>query len=298
VDWVSVAALVIYGALLIAHFVSTRWIERRIQHGFDGKIENLKAELRQNEERLKHDLRTKEAEISALREGVLSGRANRQALLDKRRLEAVEKVWTAVIALGPAKALSATMSIINYDEVVKDPEKRQVIEHFLPRTDDHSKPIAMNEQPFVSQIAWAYFLAYLAIIRSACIRAELLRGGIEEPEELLDVKEIKEVLKAALPHQSQFIEKSKPEAFHGLLDELEQKLLTELTNMLEGRALDVAALTQAKHIIDASKKLNLEGAEVEAAHYRGADFLLHRRLPPWRTKRRSEPQPIQNGDSE
>jgi hypothetical protein len=77
-DWVTIAALSIYGILLIAHFVFTRWTEKRIQYGFDAKIENLRAELR-----------TKEAEISALREGVLSGRANRQALLDKRRLEAV-----------------------------------------------------------------------------------------------------------------------------------------------------------------------------------------------------------------
>src|SRR5262249_50537024 len=164
-DWVTVVALLIYGAFLIAQFVFTRWAERRIQYGFDAKIENLRAELRQNEERFKHDLRTKEGEISALREGVLSGRANRQALLDKRRLEAVEKIWTAVIALGPAKALSATMSIIKYDavarEISKDPKARELIEMLLPSTADHSQNIAMNEQLFVSEIAWAYFFAYI-----------------------------------------------------------------------------------------------------------------------------------------
>ena len=103
----------------------------------------------------KSDLRTKEAEISALREAVLSGRANRQALLDKRRLEAVEKIWATVIALGPAKAISATMSIIKYDAVAKDilknPKLRQIIESVLPSTGDHSDEIAktMKEQPFV-----------------------------------------------------------------------------------------------------------------------------------------------------
>src|SRR5215471_435493 len=87
----------------------------------------------------KSDLRTKEAEISALREGVLSGRANRQALLDKRRLEAVEKIWASVIALGPAKVVSAKMSIINYDVVAKristDPKLREAMELLLPSTD-------------------------------------------------------------------------------------------------------------------------------------------------------------------
>jgi hypothetical protein len=268
-DWVTVVALSIYGALLIAHFVFTRWVERRIQYRFDEKIENLRAELRQNEERFKHDLRTKEAEISALREGVLSGRANRQSLLDKRRLEAGEKIWAGVIALGPAKAVSTAMSIIKYDAVVKkisrDPKARQLMESFLPDTGDYAKNIEMNEQPFVSQLAWAYYFAYIVIIRSACIQAEALRAGLEEPQQYLDVERIKEVLKAALPHKSQFIETSQPGAFHGLLDELEERLLAELKSMLEGRDLDEAALVQAKHILDASKKLNSKGTEAEAA---------------------------------
>ena len=73
------------------------------------------------------------------------------------------------------------------------------------------------------------------------------------------------MLKAALPHQSQFIEKSQPVAFHSLLDELEEKLLTELRNMLEGRDLDEAALVQAKDIMDAANRLSSEGAEAKAA---------------------------------
>jgi hypothetical protein len=175
-DWVTVVALVIYGLLLLAHFVFTKWVERGIQHRFDEKIESLRAELRTNEERFKSDLRAKEAEISALRDGVLSGRANRQALLDKRRLEAVEKVWAAVIALGPAKAISGVMSIVKYDAVVKDPAVRLAVERLLP-PDDFTKIFAREEQPFVSPLAWAYYFAHNVIIHSACLRAEALRAG-------------------------------------------------------------------------------------------------------------------------
>jgi hypothetical protein len=264
-DATTVVALSIYAVLLVLQFVFIKWIEKGIQHRFDGKIENLRAELRINEERLKSDLRAKEAEILALREGVLSGRINRQVLLDKRRLEAAERIWAAVIALGPAKALSATMSIIKYDAVVKDTELRQAIDSFLPPTDDYSKPIAMNEQPFVPQIAWAYFFAYIVIIRSACIRAESLRAGIEQPEQFFDVRKVKEVLKAALPHKAEFIASSQPAAFHDLLDELEERLVAELKNMLEGRDLDEAAIVQAKHIVDATNKLASQGTEIEAA---------------------------------
>jgi hypothetical protein len=58
-DWVTITALSIYAILLIAHFVSTRWVAGRIQYSFDEKIEKLRTELRKNEERLKSDLRKK-----------------------------------------------------------------------------------------------------------------------------------------------------------------------------------------------------------------------------------------------
>jgi hypothetical protein len=45
-----------------------------------------------SEDAFKSELRSKEAEIAALRDGILSGRMQRQALLDKRPMEAVEKV--------------------------------------------------------------------------------------------------------------------------------------------------------------------------------------------------------------
>jgi hypothetical protein len=50
------------------------------------------AELHKSDDAFKSELRSKEAEIAALRDGILSRRMQRQALLDKRRMEAVEKV--------------------------------------------------------------------------------------------------------------------------------------------------------------------------------------------------------------
>jgi hypothetical protein len=50
-------------------------IEQSVQHKYDAKIEGLRSELRNSEETFKSELRSKEAEISLLREGVLSGRA-------------------------------------------------------------------------------------------------------------------------------------------------------------------------------------------------------------------------------
>ena len=41
------------------------WIERDVQFSFDTKLENIRADLRDSEERLKSELRTREAEIRA-----------------------------------------------------------------------------------------------------------------------------------------------------------------------------------------------------------------------------------------
>jgi hypothetical protein len=81
--WLSILAICISVGLPVA----TRnwlvaWISKGVQHRFDVRLEELRAELRKNEERVKSDLRNKEDEISTLRNSVLSGSAGRQALLD------------------------------------------------------------------------------------------------------------------------------------------------------------------------------------------------------------------------
>jgi hypothetical protein len=107
--WLSwLSSLVAVGtpiALVIFRSGIADWITKGIQHEFDVKLENLRTTLRNNEEQFKSDLRDKEAEIVALRDSVLSGSANRQTLLDKRRFGAVEKIWTAINDMGQFKNL-------------------------------------------------------------------------------------------------------------------------------------------------------------------------------------------------
>jgi cell division protein FtsB len=90
VIWIQAAINLV---LLAALFASRIWIkasiEKRVQHQFDEKIESVRTELRKSEEKFKQEMQAREAEISALRDGVMGGRATRQAIIDKRRLEAV-----------------------------------------------------------------------------------------------------------------------------------------------------------------------------------------------------------------
>jgi hypothetical protein len=134
-DWKFIIPNAVAVIAIVAVFANRIWlkasIERSVQHGFDVRIEGWRAELRRSEEELKSGLRTQETEISTLREGVLSGRNQRQALLEKRRFDAIERVWQALVALGPYKSLSATMAVVDFDAWPEKPHKTRSCGRYL-----------------------------------------------------------------------------------------------------------------------------------------------------------------------
>jgi hypothetical protein len=72
-----------------------------------------------------------------------------------------------------------------------------------------------------------------------------------DPEKYLSTDNLRKILKAALPHQSKFIDENDQSAFHYLLDEIEGFLLAELQKIVEGKDIDKAATVKAKLIMDA-----------------------------------------------
>lgn len=240
-------------------------IERSVQHKFDAKIETLRGDLRKNEEEFKSELRLKETEISALRDGVLGGRVNRQAMLDKRRLEAVERVWAAVAELAPFKAISASMAVINFDAASKQSPHEPTLRKFFEIIgknvpDDFPTALAHNERPFASPVAWALFSAYQTIIGGAYVRAKILELGIEGAGEFLNTEYVKNLLKTTLPDRAKFIDQSDIGAHYYLLDELEARLLAELMNTLEGVEVDEAAIAQSAKIMKAVDEVAADNA--------------------------------------
>jgi hypothetical protein len=77
------------------YFLKAR-IDKGVQHGFDRKLEELKALLRKEELARQADNAARDAKIAALRDGALSGMNARLVGLDQRRLRAAERIWQAV----------------------------------------------------------------------------------------------------------------------------------------------------------------------------------------------------------
>ncbi|NKE72809.1 hypothetical protein [Candidatus Manganitrophus noduliformans] len=241
------------------NLIATR-LTKSVEHEFNTKLETLRAQLRDSEERLKAELRAKEAEISALRSGALSALASRQAALDKRRLEAVDQLWSSVSALAPARALAATMSVIKFETAAplaeKDPKTRQFFEMigagFDPRTLDQSG--AAKARPFVSPMVWAIFSAMQAVTVHSVMRWQVLKGGLGS-RDFADHEAINKLIKTALPHYAEYIDKNGPSVYYYILEALDSQLIAEIQKMLTGAEADKASIVQAAEILRQSNEV-------------------------------------------
>lgn len=259
-------------------FATTLWLARNliasrltksVEHEFNEKLEKVRAEYRQQEERLRSDLQTRAAEIEALRAGALSAMSGRQAVIDKRRLEAVDQLWASVTALASARALAASLSVIKVDAVGEmaqhDEKVRKFVEMmglgFDAKKLDHAS--AAKAQPFVSPMVWAIYSAMQAVASHAVIQWHALKSGLN-PKGLIDEDKIKSLIKVALPHYSDYVDKNGSAAFYYTLDALENQLLVAIRQMLSGTDDDKASIDRAAEILKHSNEL-MKAAAIDGA---------------------------------
>lgn len=266
---ISTSGLLGLALWLAREVISTR-LKWSVQHEFDGKIESVRSDFRAAEERLKAQLREKETEISALRSGTLSALASRQASLDRRRLEAMDQLWAAFNSLGSARALAASLSVLNIEAIAKvterDPQVRQFVETIGTGFDqtkiDYES--ANKARLFVSPMAWAVFAAYRAITSHSIIRWHALKNGLGS-KDFANREAIEKTIVAALPQYKGYLEKNGPDAYYHLLEELEAKLLSELQSMMSSNDADKASLAQAAEIIKQANALQAKTDEASAS---------------------------------
>ncbi|MET3119913.1 hypothetical protein AAKU64_004161 [Undibacterium sp. GrIS 1.8] len=245
-------------------------LARSVQHEFDGKLEGVRSEFRASEERLKAQLREREAEITALRSGALSALASRQAALDKRRLEAVDQLWAAFNSLAPAKGIAASMSVVKFEAAAKEaernPKARQLFE-VIGAGFDQSKidqSSADKARPFVSPMAWAVYAAYRAVTLHSVMRWHVLKGGLGA-KDFTDREAIEKLVVAALPHYQEYIKQHGSDVYYNVLEGLEARLLSELQAMLSSSEFDKAGLELAAEIIRQANALQTATNEAEHA---------------------------------
>lgn len=274
---ITTTSLLAVALWLGRNVIKTR-LTKSVEHEFNTKLEALRSEFRQREELLKADLRSKETDIATLRSGVMDAMASRHMAMDKRRLEAVDQLWSAVTAQAPAKAVASFMAVLKFEavaeEAARNREFRQIFEAMGlgcdPKTFDLSG--AAKARPFVSSMAWALYSAYSAIAGVAVIKLQAIKSGIGA-KDFSSKEVVAKLVKAALPHRSRYIDEHGDVAYYYLLDELEQRLLEECRKMLAGEETDKTGLERAAEIVKLSTQLSessREGALPPNTAFQGA----------------------------
>jgi hypothetical protein len=245
--------------------ISTR-LTKSVEHEFNTKLESVRAQIRESEERLKAELRAKEAEIAALRSGALTALSSRQVALDKRRLEAVDQLWASVTALGPARRLAALMSSISFEKAApiteSEPKARQIFEMMGSEFDIKSIDLsnASKARPFLSPMVWATFSALEAVVMHAVTQWQLLKSGLGA-KDLIDNEAIAKLIKIALPHYSDHIDKFGPPAYYYALEALDDQLLKEIQQMLSGVEADMSSIVRAAEILRQSNAVSAQATQ-------------------------------------
>lgn len=276
-----VPALSINGLFLAALLLARKLLETRltytVKHEFDEKLEVLRTELRYKAELLRGDIHRKEADINALRSGVLSTMANRHMALDKRRVEAVDQLWCAVESLEPLRNSARVLERLNVDATAKEAannEKLRVLFSSITQTiaDGSIKEISSsrpkNIRPFVSPMVWSLFVAYEAVLYQAAVACLVIREGVGDIKNLRNISKTNSLLAAALPHHKDTIDAHGETAHYLLIDELQETLLMELQKMLEGSEWDKRQVNQASEIVALSTDVNPLNNQSEFARVR------------------------------
>ncbi len=255
---VATTGILVFGLFLCRKTIAS-FLTKGIELKFNSKLEKLKSDLRQKEELHKLELQTREAEIATLRDYAVNSLATRNQAMHKRQVEAVEQIWSTVQDLAPAKRISSLMAVIKFKPALEAANKNENFRNIFSILDEKLDPdktdqrMATKARPFVTPMVWAFFSAYEAIAMLAVIKLKFFKSGVGS-EKWLNTDAMSQLIKTALPHQSDFVDEHGHEGFHFLLEELENRLLTELQKMVSGEIPDQNNLEQAATIIKNSRE--------------------------------------------
>jgi hypothetical protein len=248
-------------ALWLSRALITARLTRSVQHEFDEKLEQLKSDFRAAEKSLEATLAQRSAELESLRAGALSGITQRRALLDKRRLEAIDQLWGTLIRNQSARSLAMTMSVMKLENIAeqvgRDDRLRDLIKvsggGFDPSKLDYVT--ASLARPYVSDMAWALFIAIQAITSYYVAHWVALSNGIDS-RNMVANDAVQKLILAVTPEYKEYLETNGLSASYHLLERLDTLLLGELNLIATNYQQDKESVEQAAEILEHARNLN------------------------------------------
>lgn len=259
IGWIpalSTTSLLAFALFLSRSLLITR-LQASVESEFNSKIEELKSNLRK-----------KELQFESLRSGALTGMVARQNVLYERQIEATDQLWEAVIDLHRAKPIATSLSIMNIEALAKGAKENPQLKYVFDLIDngfdlqDTKHNQAELAKPYVSVLAWAYYQAYETALYYSVAQLKVLKAGVEDPKKFMNSESATKLIKTALPHRSDYIDKLGDRSFYYLIDELEGLILEALKSTLEGKKVDAENVQRAADVVTLSEELMSETVNV------------------------------------
>lgn len=261
-DWIP--SLTTTGLLSLVLWLSRELViarlTRSVQHEFDSKLENLKADFRASEQILEANLAQRSAELQSLRAGALSGITQRKALLDKRRLEAIDQLWGSLIRNQSARNLAMTMSVMQLENLAEEVGKNPRVKDFIKTIGSGFNSSTLDQvtanlaRPYVSDMAWALYSAMQAITGFYMAHWFALSNGLDS-RKMVESESAKNLILAVAPEYKDYLEAHGLSASYNLLAHFDTLLIAELKQMTTDYQQDKESVEHAAEIMKHARNL-------------------------------------------
>ena len=244
-------------------FLVKNWGIKAISYQYDTKLENLKSELRLSQETFLENIRADRAGRESIRAATLANFSAAQQAAYKRRIEAVEVLWKAVLqsrTVTPEMAYIYTVDAIGYKEEFFGPNLKNPLKSI-----DYVKAIGSSQsnsdqvtevRPFIGEELYSLFSVFSAILgRSLSITCHSYQQGklqlwFEEHETI-------ELLKQVLTEDEwDEFSKKKNCQLQWFCQRLESKISVAIARLLSGEESATATAEYTSKLIDQASALS------------------------------------------
>ncbi len=200
-------------------------------------------------------LRNYQAETQLLLKDTISTISSSQSLLQERRVEAVDRLWKAILMMKQHFSPVTFFFTITLPHEYKVVLKNSAISEGLREIDDEyiSKlPNGITElenfRPFLGETLWLYFFVYRAILGRLAILVKWLKEGKDVGDWRQD-SGVQQHLKAVFEKDefSNFISLSPMDIYY-TLNILDGKVLKEISFILSGRKSSLESFENSKEL--------------------------------------------------
>lgn len=244
-------------------WLTRNWLLARlthsIQHEYNNKLAILQSQLTRQEENHRQELQQRISSLESVASQALSGSAERQSLIFRKKIESIDTIISAIDRLASGRAAADLLAPLKLDKVDEENAKtgklKPMLEAIKSGIDFDSLKSANCDKcrPYVSPMCWASFQAYKGTVMYAVGYVSMATQGFDRS--VLDPSKLLKLAKTALPAYSQNFDNFGISAAMFLLDKLEESIYIEIDTMLDGSTADKHDLVRAAEILIASKDL-------------------------------------------